>query len=154
MWNNTKVKGFSIIEVLASIIISGVVIGSAYSGYIYAHGNFQRFNQLRKDTRTYFELSAIMTNEMENAAQIIKIGDRKILLTQENNNIEYTFNAEHITRIKNNQLDTFFFPVERVEVSTISNTLVNYVQIEIVDKKRYHPLSFYKSYGAAATIEN
>ena len=69
---------FSFLEVLVSIVISGIVISTAYSVYVFTHKQFFKFTSAKTEIRDYFELSNVLNREFETAKKVIKTGEQEI----------------------------------------------------------------------------
>jgi len=153
-----KLKSFSFLEVIASIIISGLVISSAYSILIYTHQQFFKFTNVKTEIRNYFELSSTLNREFETAKKIIQLSHQEIELQFTDKKINYSFNNDYILRTLNYQTDTFFFPVSAIEINVINELseelLIDYVNLSTVDNGGNKSLSLSKNYGAIIKIED
>ena len=148
-----KFKAFSIIELMVSILISGVVISTAFSVYVFMHKSLAKYSTSKTAIKNYFELSAILNKDVEGAKQIIKVNDFEISLNLLDKTVNYEFKNDYILRVNQLQTDTFFFKVDNVLISTINEKyLVNYLHLKLDNGLK--SLTISKDYGAIIYIED
>lgn len=152
-----KLKGFSILELMIAIILSGMVIGTAYSVYTFTHQQLYHFSSIKSDMRNFYEFSEVLNRDVENASKIIKKSEYEIELQQLGKNVVYEFRNDFVLRYHQNNLDTFFFTVNQLEFNVLNelkeDPLVEYISLNIEDKGKNKTLSFYKNYGAIIYFE-
>jgi len=152
-----KLKAFSIIEVMVSIVISGIVISTAYSVYVFTYKQFFRFASVKTEIRNYFELSSVLTRDFETAKKVIKKGNQEVEIQLIDNQINYSFFNNHILRTINYHTDTFYFVVSDVEMNIINELkeepLIDYLKLTLDDDAGDKFLSLHKNYGAILMIE-
>ena len=85
-----KLKAFSLLEVLAAILISGIVMSSAYSFYVYTHQKLLSYNAIKNEMRDYFNLRSLLQREIEGAKKITKIDNYSILIQSLEQTITYS----------------------------------------------------------------
>ena len=73
-----KLRAFSFLEVMVSIVISGIVISIAYSVFIFTHKQFFRFTSIKTEIKNYFELTEVLNNDFETANKVVKKSDQEI----------------------------------------------------------------------------
>lgn len=146
-----KLKAFSLLEVLVAILISGIVISTAYSVYIYTHQQLIRYQSIKNGIRDYFELTTTLNRDFENAEKILKKDNYEIEMMIQSNRFNYQIHTDYILRISDIQTDTFFFTTDDVVINHFDGTnhsMVTSMQLTINDEQ----LSFYKEYGAIEKI--
>lgn len=152
-----KLKAFSFLEILVSIVISGIVISTVYSVYVFTYKQFFRFTSVKTEIRDYFELSDVLNREFETSKKVIKKGYQEIEIQLIDKNVNYSFNYSHILRTINDHTDTFYFAVDDVEMNIVNELkeeqLINYLKLTLDDDKGDKSLSFHKNYGAILMIE-
>lgn len=148
-----KLKAFSFLEVLVAIVISGIVISTAYSVYVYSGKQFFRFKTIKAEITDYFEFYSTLTRDFEAAKKVIKKNEYEIEMQLTEQNINYQFESTYILRTLNVQIDTFFFNVENLEYNMLNELtnepVIEYLKLTVKDNS----LSYYKDYGAIAKIE-
>lgn len=148
-----KLKAFSFLEVMVAIVVSGIVISTVYSVYIFTYKQFLKYTTIKAEIRTYFEFSQVFNNDFEKAKTVIKKDKHTFELSHLNKSIFYEFDEEYISRTNEYKTDTFFLQNEIIEISVLNNLskiyLIDYLKITVDDKT----LSFYKNYGPTYKIE-
>jgi prepilin-type N-terminal cleavage/methylation domain-containing protein len=147
-----KLKAFSMLELMVSILISGIIISAAYSVFIFSNKQFFKFTAIKTDIRDYFELSSTLKRDFEMAKKVIKKSDDQVEMQLTDKTINYQFGANYITRTTTLHTDTFMFSSTNIEVNTLTNNnenLIDYLKLNVKD----NTLSFYKDYGAIAKLE-
>jgi len=153
-----RLKAFSFLEVLFSIVISGIIISTAYSIYVYTYQRFYRFTEIKTEIRDYFEFNATLNRELETSKKIIQLNQDELEVQLVDKTIIYAFQADYVLRTLESSTDTFFFPVSTIDISVINELseelLVDYIELEAVDDGGTKSFSFYKDYGAITKIED
>lgn len=148
-----RLKAFSFLEVLVAIVISGIVISTAYSVYIYSGKQFFRFKTIKAGITDYFEFTSTLNRDFEAANKVVKKSDYEMEMQLAKKNINYQFESNYILRTINLNTDTFFFFVENVEYTTLNQLsnepVIDYLKLTIKDNS----IAYYKDYGAVAKIE-
>lgn len=149
-----RLNAFSILEVLVAIVISGIVVSTAYSVYIYSGKQFFKFRAVKAEITNYFEFTSTITRDFESAKKVVQKSDYEMEMQLPNQNINYQFEPTYILRTIHLQTDTFFFTVENMEYNTfnkLSNEpMVDYLKLTL----KNNSLTYYKDYGAIAKIED
>ncbi|PCI94569.1 MAG: hypothetical protein COB15_13690 [Flavobacteriales bacterium] len=148
-----KLKAYSLLELMISIFLSGIIISAVYSGYVFSHKQFFKFSAIKTEIRSYFELSEVLNREFETAKKVIKKGSRSIEIEMIDRKINYSFDDDFIVRTLNERTDTFFFKVNDVEINSFDvnkESLIDYMVLTVKDDKQ---ISLYKYYGAIIQIE-
>ena len=152
-----KIKAFSMMEMMVSIVISGIVISTAYSVYVFTHKQFFKFTLVKSEIRDYFELSNVLNREFETAKKVIKKGSQEIEVVLIDKRVNYSFYNDYILRVVNNHTDTFHFTVSDVKMNVVNELkeepLIDNLTLIIDDNKGEEYLSLHKNYGAILMIE-
>lgn len=148
-----KIKAFSFLEIMVAIVISGVVMSTAYSVYVFVNQQYIKLNTIKADVRDYFEFSSTISRDFELAHKVIKTNDYAIEMHQTERNIHYQFDHAYVLRTIHFQTDTFFFSATNLLINTLTEfkeeQVVDFVKMKVKDNE----FSFYKNYGAIAKIE-
>lgn len=152
-----KLRAFSFLEVMVSIVISGIVISIAYSVFIFTHKQFFRFTSIKTEIKNYFELTEILNNDFETANKVVKKSDQEIEMQLVEKNINYFFDTDYILRTVDSKTDTFFFTASNLNFTVINELkeepLIESLKLNIEDKSGEKTMSFYKNYGAILEVE-
>lgn len=144
------------IEIMVAIIISGIVISTAYSVFLYTHSMFFKFTKAKSELKTYFELSSMLFQEVENSKFIERVGEREVKFEYTDKSVNYKFDDKFVVRTLQEHYDTFNIHVNEVELTTIKSENSNWVddiQLAVDNKGEQQTLSFHKNYGAITKIE-
>lgn len=149
-----KLKAFSFLEIMVAIIISGMVISTVYTAYVFTYKQFFKFTSIKAEIRNYFEFSQVFNTDFEKAKAIIKIDEQEVEMQWLNNRVAYEFDENFILRTVDVHVDTFFLINSDLEFKLIDESkedgLIDYLRITVKDQ----PLSFYKNYGAQINIKD
>ena len=152
-----KLRAFSFLEVMVSIVISGIVISIAYSVFIFTHKQFFRFTSIKTEIRNYFELTEVLNNDFETANKVVKKSDQEIEMQLLEKNINYFFDTDYILRTVDSKTDTFFFTVSNLNFTVINELkeepLIESLKLNMEDKSGDKMMSFYKNYGVILEVE-
>lgn len=148
-----KLKAFSFLEVMVAIVISGIVISTVYTVYVFTYKQFFKYTSIKAEIRNYFEFSQVFNTDFEQAKTIVKIDEQEIEMKWLNKMVDYEFDDEYILRTVDDHMDTFLLVNSAFELNLVDpskeNGLVDYLRITVKDQ----PLSFYKNYGAQTKIK-
>ncbi len=148
-----KVKAFSFLEVLVSIIISGIVISTVYSVYVFTYKQYFKYSAIKTNMRNYVEFTSTLNTDFENAKKVLKNSDYEIEMQLSEKTINYQFNTDYVLRTVNLKSDTFLFAVDYMQITLLNELknepLITYLKLGVKD----NVLVFYKDYGAITKIE-
>jgi prepilin-type N-terminal cleavage/methylation domain-containing protein len=111
-----KFKAFSLIEIIVALFLSAIIISAVYSGYLFTHQQFFRFAAVKTEIRNYFKLAEVLNREFETSKRVLKIGERRVDIELIDKTIKYTFENDFILRRVNEQVDSFFVNLQRIEI--------------------------------------
>jgi len=147
IFNNRRIKAFTIIEMLITMMISAVVVSITFFAYENISYNYNKY-QANRDM--LFDLELIYSNLYSHFqdSKTIKIKENTLIFEREAN-IEYQFGGSFIINsILPN--DTLFINIE--EVSTSYNSqfknegIIDELNIKVLMHKDTISLNFYKEY--------
>ena len=153
-----KLKAFTLLELLATMLITSLVVGTVYAVYIYGFKQFNKFTSVNSGLKDYFELSYILNREIDESQYVVQSDDQTMKLIGEKKTIQYQFSEKNILRITEQHTDTFDFAVHNTVFKTFLTTdqkeYVEHLSIDLEQKGSRHQLSFLKNYGAIARQVN
>jgi prepilin-type N-terminal cleavage/methylation domain-containing protein len=148
-----KVKAFSFLEVLVAIVISGIVISTVYSVYVFTYKQYFKYSVIKTNMRNYVEFTSTLNTDFENAKKVLKNSDYEIEMQLNERLINYQFNNDYVLRTVNLKSDTFLLATENMQITVLNEfgnePLISYLKLGVKD----NVLAFYKDYGAIAKIE-
>ena len=121
---NIKVSSFTLIEMIAAMIISGLVISLLINGYLFfmKEMNISHINDLRENEFALFDM--VLQSDFYNALKITGDTSQITLFTKDFNTIRYSFsNKKYILRsVSTNKIDTFKIDYGNIVLKRLLNT--------------------------------
>jgi prepilin-type N-terminal cleavage/methylation domain-containing protein len=152
----SRLKGYTILEILMAMIISSIVLISAYSGMekiSFLYKNFRIKNEIINEVTL---LNRILMHDISKSSYISE-GNNSINCIYFDKKIEYIFNDNCVIR-KSPLADTFNIPTSDMTLSFVKDgsgeatLFVNELNFVRTDKDEKYTLHYYKNYGADALI--
>ncbi|MBI2281698.1 MAG: prepilin-type N-terminal cleavage/methylation domain-containing protein [Bacteroidetes bacterium] len=148
-----KLKAFSFLEVMVAIVISGMVISTVYTAYVFTYKQFFKYASIKAEIRDYFEFSQVFNTDFEQAKTITKMDEKEVKMQWLNKSVAYEFDENYILRTVDVHVDTFFLINSAIELNLVDpskeNGLIDYLRITVKEQS----LSFYKNYGAQINMK-
>lgn len=152
-----KLKAYSIIEMMVVMLISMIIIGIAYNGYLFFYKQFLHFQDSSDKVANDYLFNRLMQSDISDCHFILKkskgmdchFGGKKIV---------YEWNESYILRKDNLSLDTFYFHSIKniaftiLEKPSMENQLVDEVIFEDHRDERHYTFRYRKQYGADVFI--
>jgi type II secretory pathway pseudopilin PulG len=145
---NPQLKSFTVMEVIVTMVLSGIIIAAALSLYLnYANLVRLKNNQMNcgKENLQFYQ---IFKHEFDKAS-LVKAIERQVTLIQpDKTTIQYDFDANFIIRSRESQTDTFFIKVNdfeflRDEITTNCKT----IKMELHNCGEVYPVLLSKQYS-------
>jgi prepilin-type N-terminal cleavage/methylation domain-containing protein len=154
-----KVKAFTLMELLVSMLISGIVISIIYLSYEIIYKQYEGYKKTNKKITQALLVNTLLKTDFLKAHYILNKEKGLLFLDKQQNAIGYQFEEKYILRKANNVQDTFF-----LKAITIKQEFMNLKQEEpfglvdnlffeasILDElEQFH---FQKTYGADVLME-
>lgn len=152
-----KVAGFSLTDVIVTMIISLLIIDIAFSVFRITYNqlfNYQMDNQTYKDL---YMLHLSLLNDFSQAEQI-DVNNEIIKITFFEKVCQYTFNNNIITRQINNVTDTFKLTTSEYNTLFQDNKqihgTIDELTFNIIMNNTIYPYKFIKQYPSKFEISN
>jgi Tfp pilus assembly protein PilE len=156
-----KVRAFTILEVVISMLITAIVIAITYTSYSIISKSYGAFNDKNKTMADFALLDHLLRRDFAQAAFIQKDAEG-ITLTAPNNNVRYTFSNDYILR-QSLRTDTFKFTSQALQVSfehkpllALSDTLeqnrVDEISFDLLYQNEKIPYHYQKDYSSENLI--
>lgn len=146
-----KIKSFTLLELMISLLISGIVISISY--YVYFLFSAQFVNQQkRSNTVIEFQLfQKAFQNDMANALFVSdSLEKTMVMFNSDSANIYYFFAKDIFVRSRNEKNDTFSFPGRITNLKYLNDSIFVITEIEvetILEKVKINSV-FSKRYSA------
>ena len=112
--NQTKLRAFTILEIIIAMLISAILVGMTYTAYTIISKSYLDFIIKNKQMETAIQLDRLLKKDFYSAKKISRDNDG-IQLQTDSIPVTYVFNPDFITRT---QLITDTFKVRMVTWST------------------------------------
>ncbi len=143
----TRIKGFTIVEILIALIISSILI-------LIASQIISGFNKIYYSNKTdwiknndLIEIARVLNYDMERCDFALRTGNNEITLTGKNN-IRYLFRNDAIIRYLSDSQDSLASSCTNLRIETIQpDSIISEISFEIEYKNAFYPVVSVKKYG-------
>ncbi|OFY26028.1 MAG: hypothetical protein A2X01_00250 [Bacteroidetes bacterium GWF2_35_48] len=144
-----KIKAFTMMELLVTIVISSLVIGFALGVYFHLNNYYLKGHSKFTEVNEVISLYSLMNTDMENAREMYVLSDR-INFAGINTSICYKFYNEYIVREQQFSTDTFFIIVTNLQDEKIDpySDLSGQVTFIAEKEKEQYPFTLKKKYAS------
>lgn len=157
---NKKVRAFTLIELLAAMVISSLVMSAAYFAYNSLTKSFLDFKKHTNNLTDATALSGILTHDINLAKTIRKNTTNDITLEMGNKKLQYEWKENFVLRSTGISADTFPLAVSDMKINfldkeqTISGGLVDELKFTTIADGQQLFLSFDKKYASDILVES
>ena len=110
-----KVKAFTLVELLVSMLISSIVISMAYVSYDIVYKQFSNYKNINKKINEVILIDMLLKNDFFQAKEIYcKTSDKLIFKDKQNHENTYLFTPGYIIRKSNEVNDTLFIGASKI----------------------------------------
>ncbi|MFI5161256.1 MAG: type II secretion system protein J [Sphingobacteriales bacterium] len=153
---NKKIKGFTIMEVVVTMLIAGLLIGITYTSYSIVYKSYLSFKTKNDATAVLVNLDHVLKRDFDKASIVLKNEDGVILKT-DTSQIKYQIGPDFIIRISAKN-DTFKVQTGDVRtkfenVPVIEQTRIDELTFSLVFKDGNIPCRYNKLYSSVNLIE-
>lgn len=120
-----KLKAFTLVELLVTMLISSIVIGICYTSYQIVSKQFNDYKALNEKTVEVMLLNELIEKDFLQADSVMK-DNMNVVCFNNNNQITYNFNNNRILRKQTEVQDTFFIQSENVQLKFDDKIAENY----------------------------
>lgn len=102
-----KLPAFTLMELLIGMIISSMIIASAYYAYSIIYDRYEQYRTIKKKIMESQQLQSVLNNDAYICDRISFDGNTLLLLKKNDKSVNYRFYDDVITRTENELSDTF-----------------------------------------------
>ncbi|TND10224.1 MAG: hypothetical protein FD123_472 [Bacteroidetes bacterium] len=102
-----KLKGFTLLELLVGLVLSGIVVAASFTAYQVMAGRYGSYQQMNTAIRDAAWLHGLLGKDMERAALVTGNSETIRLQFPGGRNLAYTFAGDYILRRDSLVTDTF-----------------------------------------------
>lgn len=125
-----KLRAYTLIEVIITLLLSVIIIGAAITGYTLINGQFRIFDNSTEQSLDILQFDIMMKMDIDRCDAIF-FENEQLILKRKNNAIIYSFEEDKIFR--NEQLDEYVDEIERKTVDLTILEIETYFEGEIQD---------------------
>jgi hypothetical protein len=147
-----RIKAYSIIELIVVMLISSIVIATAYQGYLLFFRQYLGFSERSAKIARVSLVDRLLLSDFENSFDVRKQG-YCIYCRYPSHLVRYEFFSGGIIRLQDAVRDTFFMKMQHPQVTFRNLTanegsLVDRISFSIEREKDSINFSYEKKYGA------
>lgn len=149
-----KLKAFTVLELIVSMAISTMLIGTCFLAYQIIINQFTNYKITSQRTQDIVLCNYLLTRDINMAGSISQPEQGVFRLENGKTIITYTFELGYILRAKENSIDTFHLKtvdLETKEVTLLNSggmqNLVTDMQFSLADEQEIFNLHFRKEYS-------
>jgi prepilin-type N-terminal cleavage/methylation domain-containing protein len=119
-----KIRAFTIIELVVTMLIASVVAAIAYNAYYILSRQFFSYRNRSAANNTYFLLATAWQNDFERADAILDTLDyRHIIFRSEGAQVRYEIGQSFVVRQSNGTIDSFLVHPGAPDVTLLNDSL-------------------------------
>ncbi len=149
-----KVKAFTLMELLVSMLISGIVISIIYLCYEIIYKQYLGYKDTNHTISQAVLLNSLLKTDFTQAAYITKSEEGLLFSESGGHTTGYRFNELFVLREVNDVKDTFFIPVREIRIrfqkeeQEAPSGLIDELSFDsnILDQQEH--FQYHKQYGA------
>lgn len=154
MWKSNKLPGYTIIELIIIMVLTGILSALTFSALTLFSQNFFFFQKI---TRRSYELTLfhkLMLKDIDGAQKVETVGPASLRCVYVDTEIQYDFETDQVLRRSAALVDTFHFAVHdyKYELLSASDKVVQSVTFELHISEQVLPYIFKKEYPADVFI--
>ncbi|MFT7900094.1 MULTISPECIES: type II secretion system protein J [Flavobacteriaceae] len=154
---NIKLKSYTIIELLVSMLIISVVVLVSYAFFSSLTNQLNVFTETEEKLLEYAYFKNLLKREVFESKEI-NIGKESVSIQYNDREVKYVVKKKVVYRICNSNVDTFFIDVKRISPILSSdskyNNTVKGVLVDVSLLGGSTKLFLSKRYGADILINN
>jgi hypothetical protein len=150
-----KIAAFTLMELIIGMIVSSIVVGTCYSGYLITSKQYNKYEVLKEEVNNIWQLHTCLTTDIKRA-ESLTYTENHLTLKNDSLLLVYVFNDSCITRSVNETTDTFHFsPLEinPVFVDETNSNLTKQFSFKISLFNEQQSLYYTKEYDAASLFQ-
>ena len=144
---NRKIPAFTVMELMVTMVISGIVVMAALQFYIIFNKLIYQKNNTMEAGKEALQFYYVLKNDTDSAVSLTSSREGIMMQLPEKNFIQYEFFDKYVVRVLNNQSDTFRVKVTDLNSEKDQTTgYDNVIALEIENSKETFPILLEKTY--------
>ena len=160
MFLNSKVSSFSMIEMLVTMILSSMVVGTIYMVYYTVNSYQVTLTKKYTDVQALNDFYFVTMRDFDRSdyVEVVNGNEVKCTVKGTDTKVWYSLYQDQIVRTQKSRTDTTSFVIQSVNFfmggKEITNGLIDEVRMNVAILNNPVELVFVKQYDAAALINN
>lgn len=157
---NKRLKAFTILELLVSMTLTGILVAFAFMGYNQMQKLFIDYNSQSNFISEYNQFQTVLANISQQASAIEHQDDKTLVFKTDSSSIQVIL-EDKATLLKLKQsTDTFHFSITKPEFVFENNAavsarpLIRQFQGSVLFRSQKFTVSFRKQYDAESTLKH
>lgn len=143
-----SLPGFTIMELLVTLVVSGIVIAAALQLYLNYEGLIRGKNKQMESGKEIMQFYQVFKHEFDNSLWMKSSGNEVFFALPEKRSTHYELDREFIVRFEEHQADTFFIRVNDLNITSDALLgLGNGITMELNRDGEVIPVSLLKQYS-------
>jgi len=143
-----KVRGYTVMELMVVMVVSGIVVLSALQFYIIFNKLIYKENNAMDGVKEVLQFYGTLKNDMDSSISVHAAKDGVAMKMSEKNLIQYDFFDQYVTRTQNMLCDTFRLKVMDLKTQKDLTTGFDHIiALEIQKDKETYSVLLEKTYS-------
>ncbi|HEX8514820.1 MAG TPA: hypothetical protein VF868_01385 [Bacteroidia bacterium] len=153
-----KLPAFTLLELTIGMMISSVIIGACYSGYIIVYKQFNSYRSVKQHMSEAVQFRNNLQNEFFMSANVSFKDHTLVFHLKDSDMLQYEFLDTLVLRKTASVVDTFNIATASIKSGFVFNNdsipmeFINFISFDAVILKETQHLSFAKEYSAESLI--
>jgi prepilin-type N-terminal cleavage/methylation domain-containing protein len=151
-----KLRAFTLMELMIGMIVSSIVTGMCYSGYMLISRQYQDYHKLKEQVNESMQLYTVLANDIAKSRSVLYANEH-LQLEGDSVSLNYFFTDDCILRNVNEITDTFRYAatdIQAVPVAEKGNAgLIQTFSFSVKMFDEATTFLYTKQYDAAALIK-
>lgn len=157
---HSKLRAFTMIELLVAMVISALVIGFCYLAYSMAQRNYTEFRSASGRINESAKLQNLLFFDVGNCERIMGADRELLFLFEKNKSVTYLFQERSVVRIDGAARDTLSAEVKEIacrytqkEMSGNERQIIDEISFILSLQGEEETFRYYKSYPADVLLQ-
>ena len=149
MFHDKKIRAFTLVEMIFTMLLTGILISLIYIIFSVVSKNFQDYGDKSHNMKHLLQLTTLMNHDIEMAQQVREELDGGFICIKGDDKLLYQFWHDKITRVKDLSTDTFHVVLLDYDFSFFGkDELVQEINLVFkLENREQVPVKIYKNYS-------
>lgn len=151
-----RLRAFTMMEIIVTMAISGIVLATAMTAFIIIQRQFDNYRERGGEIFQVQRTRSLMAKDLAEASMVNSAGASLALTMPDGRTLMYHFRVGVLTREFGMHEDTLAVGITIPDIEYVpdvgANAPVNLIRFTMESGKKTYPLTFYKAYSPADLI--